>query len=320
MSNNHISLRSVPSDILDSIHGPLPIPMTNDYLFRALMQQNNRVLRALICSLLHLDDAEVNSVIISNPIELGKNIDDKTYILDIKVNLNGHAVINLEMQVVNEGNWPERSLCYLCRAFDNLNRGQSYEDIRPAIQIGLLNFTLFPDSPEFFANYYMANTKNHKIYSDKLRLSVLDLTQADLATAEDHIYRLDRWAAFFKARTWEELKMLAKNDSTLQEAAVAVWHLTLDEKIRQICEAREDYYRRTAGREELLQKTTLERDQAIAERDLTAAERDQAIAELDQAIAERDLTAAERDQAIAELNRLRRFLEKHEINVNEEDT
>ena len=68
---------------------------------------------------------------------------------DIKVNLNGHAVINLEMQVVNEGNWPERSLCYLCRAFDNLNRGQSYEDIRPAIQIGLLNFTLFPDSPEF---------------------------------------------------------------------------------------------------------------------------------------------------------------------------
>ena len=204
---------------------------------------------------------------------------------DIKVNLNGHAVINLEMQVVNEGNWPERSLCYLCRAFDNLNRGQSYEDIRPAIQIGLLNFTLFPDSPEFFANYYMANTKNHKIYSDKLRLSVLDLTQADLATAEDHIYRLDRWAAFFKARTWEELKMLAKNDSTLQEAAVAVWHLTLDEKIRQICEAREDYYRRTAGREELLQKTALERDQAIAE-----------------------------------LDRLRRFLEKHEINVNEEDT
>ena len=107
MSNKHIS---VPSDILDNVHGPLPIPMTNDYLFRALMQQNNRVLRALICSLLHLDDAEVSSVVISNPIELGKNIDDKTYILDIKVSLNGHTVIDLEMQVVNEGNWPERSL------------------------------------------------------------------------------------------------------------------------------------------------------------------------------------------------------------------
>ena len=296
MSNKHIS---VPSDILDSVHGPLPIPMTNDYLFRALMQQNNRVLRALICSLLHLDDAEVSSVVISNPIELGKNIDDKTYILDIKVSLNGHTVIDLEMQVVNEGNWPERSLCYLCRAFDSLNHGQEYEDIHPAIQIGLLNFTLFPDSPEFFANYYMTNTKNHKIYSDKLRLSVLDLTQGDLATKEDHIYKLDRWAAFFKADTWEELKMLAKNDPTLQEAAVAVCHLSLDEKIRQICEAREDYYRRTAGREALLRKTTAERDQAVEELNQTAAE-------LNQAVAERD--------------HFRRLLEKHKININEEDT
>ena len=91
MSNKHIS---VPSDILDNVHGPLPIPMTNDYLFRALMQQNNRVLRALICSLLHLDDAEVSSVVISNPIELGKNIDDKTYILDIKVSLNGLPTVS----------------------------------------------------------------------------------------------------------------------------------------------------------------------------------------------------------------------------------
>ncbi len=283
--SSQLSVPAVSSDILDSVHGPLPIPMTNDYLFRALMQQNNRVLRALICSLLHLDDTEVSSVIISNPIELGEYIDDKTYILDIKVSLNEHAVIDLEMQVVNEGNWPERSLCYLCRAFDSLNRGQEYEDIRPAIQIGLLNFTLFPDSPEFFADYYMANTKNHKIYSDKLRLSVLDSTQIDLADEEDRIYRLDRWAAFFKASTWEELKMLAKDDSNLQEAAVAVWHLSLDEKIRQMCEAREDYYRRTAGREALLRKTTLERDQAIAERD-----------------------------------RLQHLLEKHGISVNEEDT
>ena len=61
--------------------------------------------------------------------------------------------------------------------------------------------------------------------------------------------------------------MLAKTDLNLQEAVVTVRQLTQDEKIRQMCEAREDYYRRTAGREALLQKTTLERDQAVAERD-----------------------------------------------------
>ena len=35
-------------------HGKLTIPMTNDYLFRALLQQNNKVLTGLIASLLHL--------------------------------------------------------------------------------------------------------------------------------------------------------------------------------------------------------------------------------------------------------------------------
>ena len=100
--------------------------------------------------------------------------------------------------------------------------------------------------------------------------------------------------------------MLAKNDPTLQEAAVAVWHLSLDEKIRQMCEAREDYYRRTAGREALLRKTT--------------AERDQTVAELNQTIAERNQAVAERNQTAAELDRLRRLLEKHKININEEDT
>ena len=274
MDNKSHYLSSVALDILSNSRGPLPVPMTNDYLFRALMQRNNRVLSALICSLLHLDADDVTSVAISNPIELGEDMDDKTCILDIKVCLNGHTVINLEMQVVNEGNWPERSLCYLCRAFDNLNRGQNYEDIRSAIQIGLLNFTLFSESPEFFANYYMTNIKNHKIYSDKLRLSVLDLTQIHLATREDRNYGLHRWAAFFKAATWEELKMLAKTDLNLQEAVVTVRQLTQDEKIRQMCEAREDYYRRTAGREALLQKTTLERDQAVAREKKAVAERD----------------------------------------------
>lgn len=65
--------------------------------------------------------------------------------------------------MVNEGNWPERSLCYLCRAFDNLNLGEEYTEVRPAIQIGLLDFTLFEDTPEFFANYYLINKKSYDI-------------------------------------------------------------------------------------------------------------------------------------------------------------
>ena len=75
--------------------GPLPIPMTNDYLFRALLQRNNNVLKGLICSLLHLSPEQMCTAEITNPIELGASVTDKTFILDIKVLLNDHTVLNL---------------------------------------------------------------------------------------------------------------------------------------------------------------------------------------------------------------------------------
>ena len=227
-----------------SATGSLPIPMTNDYLFRALLQNNNYVLKGLICALLHLSYEEVNSVAIINPIILGEAIDEKTFFLDIFVSLNNHSRINLELQVINEQNWTERSLSYLCRAFDNLNSGENYSVVRPAIQIGLLDFTLFPQYPEFYATYQFMNIKNYMVYSDKMRLSVLNLTCKDLATREDKKCHLNLWASFFKSTTWEELKMLAKQDKFINEASETIYQLTQEEQVRLQCEAREDYYRR----------------------------------------------------------------------------
>lgn len=224
--------------------GPLTIPMTNDYLFRALLQQNNKVLKGLISSLLHLPLEEIASVEITNPIELGTAIDAKTFLLDIKVLLNNDTIINLEMQVINEHNWPERSLSYLCRSFDNLNKGEDYLMIKPIIQICFLDFTLFPSNPEFYATYQLLNVKNHIVYSDKLRLCVLDLTRIDLATKKDRHYQIDYWASLFKATTWEELVMLAEKNESIAEATETVYKLSQEEMIRLQCEAREDYYRR----------------------------------------------------------------------------
>ena len=237
-----------------NLTGPLTIPMTNDYLFRALLQQNNKVLKGLISSLLHLTLEEIASVEITNPIELGKSINAKDFFLDIKILLNSDTVINLEMQVINEHNWPERSLSYLCRSFDGLNRGDNYLEVKPVIQISLLDFTLFPEHPEFYATYQLLNVKNFIKYSDKLCLHVLDLTRTDLATEEDRRYQIDYWAALFKATTWEELRMLAEKNESIAEATETVYKLSEEEKIRLQCEAREDYYRRQRDAEILRER------------------------------------------------------------------
>ena len=48
---------------------------------------------------------------------------------------------------------------------------------------------------------------------------MVDLSQIELASEEDKAYEIDRWARLFKARTWEELRMIAKNDPNLQQAS-----------------------------------------------------------------------------------------------------
>lgn len=229
--------------LLKCATGKMQFTLTNDYLFRATLQQSEKALRGLVCSILDLRYEEIKSVEIMNPIELGKSIDAKDFILDSKVLLNNHTIINLEMQVLNLGNWPERSLAYMCRSFDRLNRGDDYVEVKPVVQVCFLDFTLFKEYPEFFSTYMFTNVKNHMIYSDKLKLYVVDLTCINSATEEDKLRGIYHWAKLFKAKTWEEIKMLAGSNTFLEEAAETVFRLSEEEKIQMQCEAREDYYR-----------------------------------------------------------------------------
>ena len=267
--------------------GALIVPMTNDYLFRALLQQNNLVLKGLICALLHMEEADISSVIITNPIRLGDSIDNKTFVLDINVIMNQHHIINLEMQVVNLNNWQDRSLSYLARNFDHLKKGEDYKLTHPVIQIGLLDYTLFPEHPEFYSSYQFLNVKNHTLYSDKWRISVLDLSRIDLATEEDRQYQLDYWAALFKAKTWEELQMLAQDNHYFKEASETVYELTQEERIRQQCLAREDYNRTMKGIENdfaALKAGLADANQQLSEKDQQLSEQSQQLSEYQQHI------------------------------------
>ena len=48
------------------------------------------------------------------------------------------------------------------------------------------------------------NKKNFHVFSDKFRISVVDLTQIELATVEDKQHEIDLWARVLTATTWVE--------------------------------------------------------------------------------------------------------------------
>lgn len=250
-------------DSIQDANGILPYNMTNDYMFRAVLQANNKVLRGLICSLLHLSGDEVVSVEITNPIVLGDAVTDKEFRLDINVILNNNTLINLEMQIANRLNWRERSVMYLCRSFDQLNHGQDYGEARSAIHIGFLDYTLFEEYPEFYATYKLINVKNYQYYSDSITLHVVDLSHIELATAEDKQYHIHEWAKLFKATTWEEVKMLASKDEYLQEAAQTIYQMSADDMVRKRCRDREEYYQDLRNYEKKIEQDRIEHEQDL---------------------------------------------------------
>ncbi len=132
-------------------------------------------------------------------------------------------------------------MSYTCRNFVNQTKGKDYGEAKPVIHIGFLDYTLFEDSPEFYATYKMMNIKNYKIFNDKFIIGVVDLNRTELATAEDKEYGLDDWVRLFKAKTWEELKMIAEKAPELLEASKSMYEYNADIDMQQRCIARAEY-------------------------------------------------------------------------------
>lgn len=246
----------------------------NDYIFKVFLQRNETALRGLLCALLNLKEEEICSVEILNPILEGETIDNKTVILDIRLLLNSNQIINIEMQVDNLGNWEERSLTYLCRAFNQLNKGDDYEKVMKTVQIGILNFTPDGFPGILFSDYYLYNRANRHVYSDKLCIKVLQLNQLGRAEDEKQMPQIYHWAQLFRAGTWEEIAMLAEKNTAIKAGMTTLREITADEKIQMEAEAREDYRRNLASATKHGEKIGEERGRQIGERGLIETCRD----------------------------------------------
>lgn len=87
--------------------GKLDYCLTNDCMFHVVFQNNPKALLGLCASLLHMHPEQIRSVEVLNPIEFGTGIKDKEFVLDLKVMLNDNRILNFEVQVADEKNWPE---------------------------------------------------------------------------------------------------------------------------------------------------------------------------------------------------------------------
>ena len=228
----------------NSLFGSIRYGLTNDFAFKYALQHSLYGLKGLLAASLGVSPEDIRSIVIENPILPGETVDDKTLVLDIKLLLNHRKIIDIEMQVAAQVFFAERALTYLCRSFDQLKSGENYSEIKPCVQISILNGELFqPEDPRytdaFYSNYLLLDKETGKEYSDKFRIIVISLKNIENAADKEDPNGIYQWAKLFTATTWEDITMIAEKNDYMKSVVSGLRQLTEDEKAKLACEARE---------------------------------------------------------------------------------
>ncbi len=181
------------------------VSLKNDLLFHMVFTRNGKALKGLLSALLNLPEPDILSVEVLNPMQYSDVIDSKLTVLDIKVHLDGDAFVLVEIQVRRFEHWTNRTLTYVCRQVaDQVHGNFDYSKLEPVIQVSIMDYTLFPEHPRFFARYVPRDDEGYQ-YTDKLQFYVMDLTQTDAATGEQEAQGLVEWAQAFRADSWDKV-------------------------------------------------------------------------------------------------------------------
>ena len=201
-----------------------------DFCFKQLME-DEEIRESFICAVLGVQEESIQKTILM-PTHLHKDYaDDKLGILDVCVVLENGTQIDMEIQLTAFAYWVERSLFYMCKMYvDQIHKGEDYDVLRKCIHVGILDFILFDEYEEYASCFHIWEDQRKQKYTDKLEIHVLELPK--LSKYEYPETALLNWVKFINAETKEELKMLAKNDDSLEKAYEKLVNISADKEKR----------------------------------------------------------------------------------------
>jgi predicted transposase/invertase (TIGR01784 family) len=203
----------------------LQYPLTNDILFKMLFTKHQDLLKRLVAALLGIPHKSIKRFNVGNteipPEEIGK----KFCRLDIKMVVN-NEIVDLEIQVDNEGNYHDRSLYYWAREFSSaLNKKQNYTELPRTIIISILGFILFPDYDGFHSEFGLLELTRHEVLTRKLAMHFFEILKvsSDANIDVSIIEELKLWLLLMKARTEEDLTKIEALEVPIMREAIGAY-------------------------------------------------------------------------------------------------
>ncbi|MDD7223626.1 MAG: hypothetical protein PUH40_05070, partial [Lachnospiraceae bacterium] len=130
----------------------------------------------------------------------------------------------------------------------------------------------------------------------------------NMATKEDKLYGVDKWAAFFKADKWEDIIMLADQIPSLQTSVETLYQLNTDEQIRETC----DRFIRAENRERGYKNWIASQAEELAAQKEELAKQKEELANKDAELAAQKAVLANKD---AENEKLKEEIERLKLQI-----
>jgi predicted transposase/invertase (TIGR01784 family) len=171
-----------------------------DFAFKKIFgtPENAPILLGLINAILQLDSPIVELEIL-NPFSYQEFADDKQIVLDVRARDAAGRWLNVEMQVSVVPGLPQRLTYYASAMYvDQLQAGQHYTQLRPAISICLLRQLLWTDNPVPHHRFRLVDPEHgHELLGGievhTVELAKYNLDEATISAAP----AITQWAFFF---------------------------------------------------------------------------------------------------------------------------
>jgi len=111
-----------------------------------------------------------------------------------------YVLINIEIQVADEGTYRERSLYNWSKMFlSSLGTGEKYKDTLKVITINILDFILFDDTKELHSEYRTLEVTINMLLTDKMSIHFFELPKLSEIENLDLKDEKQFWLVFFNA-------------------------------------------------------------------------------------------------------------------------
>lgn len=204
-----------------------------------IKSKNETITKNMISALL---EENITSIKINEDKELLREYpEDKLGILDLEAEINKKEKIDIEVQLVDRKDLPERLLRYFSKLY-KMQIGKDYKEAKRVVIIAIIDykFELTRELKQMETIWNLREKMNPElILTDKIEIRIIELNKVLEEYNKDRKNEKAQWMLFINNPNDKEVQQVVKENKKIKEATEEVKKMSEDEKLRRLAYLRE---------------------------------------------------------------------------------